>query len=102
MPLKSTLAMLAMLFTLSAGPAVAEGFKFGQTDESDRADNEAQEARADRIADQLSTPCRAGIKDKKIMVVIGERQSNGVIAAQQQNYGPHFHAINARLRALGL
>jgi hypothetical protein len=36
------------------------------------------------------------------MVVIGERQSNGVIAAQQQNYGRHFQAINSRLRALGL
>jgi hypothetical protein len=36
------------------------------------------------------------------MVVIGERQSNGVVFAQQENYGPHFEAINARLRALGL
>ena len=36
------------------------------------------------------------------MVVIGEVQSNGYIAAQQQNYGPHFEAINARLRSLGL
>ena len=36
------------------------------------------------------------------MVVIGERQSNGYIAARQQNYGPHFQSINARLRALGL
>ena len=36
------------------------------------------------------------------MVLIGERQSNGYIAAQQQNYGPHFNAINNRLRALGL
>ena len=36
------------------------------------------------------------------MVIIGERQSNGYIAAQQQNYGPHFKAINNRLRALGL
>src|SRR6202022_4983263 len=35
-------------------------------------------------------------------VVIGELQSNGFIAAQQQNYGPHFQAINSRLRALGL
>jgi hypothetical protein len=34
--------------------------------------------------------------------VIGERRSNGVVYAQQQNYGPHFEAINARLRALGL
>jgi hypothetical protein len=30
------------------------------------------------------------------------RQSNGYIAAQQQNYGPHYQAINSRLRALGL
>ena len=36
------------------------------------------------------------------MVLIGERQSNGYIAAQQQNYGPHFNAINNRLRTLGL
>ncbi len=36
------------------------------------------------------------------MLIIGEVQSNGYIAAQQQNYGPHFQAINGRLRSLGL
>lgn len=36
------------------------------------------------------------------MVMIGEIQSNGLIETRQQNYGPHFEAINARLRALGL
>jgi hypothetical protein len=36
------------------------------------------------------------------MVVIGEQQANGYVNAQQQNYGPHFQAINARLRSLGL
>src|ERR1700674_3560302 len=79
--LKRAFVILAMLIPLATGPALAEGFKFSQPDESDRIEKEARE---DRIADQLSTPCRAGIKDKKIMVVIGERQSNGVIAAQQQ------------------
>src|ERR1700688_5004878 len=98
-PLRRALAILVTLASLATGPALAEGFKFGQPDESDRIEQEAREA---RIADQLSTPCRAGIKDKKIMVVIGERQSNGVIAAQQQNYGRHFQAINSRLRSLGL
>jgi hypothetical protein len=92
----STLIVLATL----AGSALATpGYKFGQEDESDRTEQEARQA---RIAEQLSTPCRASLKDKKIMVVIGVRQSNGYIAAQQQNYGPHFQAINARLRALGL
>lgn len=91
--------MLALLAQVASVPAGAQGFKFSQEDDSDRLE---QEARQRRIAEQLSTPCRAAIKDKKIMVVIGERESNGIIAAQQQNYGPHFQAINARLRALGL
>ena len=92
--------VLALLAALAAGPAAAQqGFKFSQPDDEDRA---ANEARQNRIAEQLSTPCRASIKDKKIMVVIGEQQSNGYIAAQQQNYGPHFQAINVRLRQLGL
>jgi hypothetical protein len=96
----SALATLIVLAALASGPAsAAQGFKFGQEDEAERAE---QEARDQRIAQNLSTPCRASLKDRKIMVVIGARQSNGYIAAQQQNYGPHFQAINARLRALGL
>jgi hypothetical protein len=93
-----TLAVATMLIML-AGLAHAQGFKFSQPDESDRLE---EQARQSRIAENLSTPCRAGIKDKKIMVVIGEQQSNGYIFAQQQNYGPHFQAINVRLRSLGL
>jgi len=95
----NALATTAMLALLATGAAFAQGFKFSQPDEAERAESEARQS---RIAEQLSTPCRASIKDKKIMVVIGEQQSNGYIAAQQQNYGPHFQAINNRLRALGL
>lgn len=91
--------MLALLAQGLCAPASAQGFKFSQPDDADR---QEQEARQSRIAEQLSTPCRAALKGKKIMVVIGERQSDGVIVAQQQNYGPHFEAINARLRSLGL
>jgi len=94
------LATLVLLVQVTSEPALAaQGFKFSQEDESDRVE---QEARQSKIAEQLSTPCRAALKDKKIMVIIGVRQSNGYIAAQQQNYGPHFQSINARLRALGL
>jgi hypothetical protein len=96
---KPVFAILFTLAALAAGPAAAEGFKFSQPDEADRAESEARQS---RIAEQLSTPCRADLKGKKIMVVIGEMRSNGVIYAQQQNYGPHFQAINTRLRALGL
>jgi hypothetical protein len=88
--------MVALCACTMAG---AQGFKFSQPDESERME---QESRDDRIADQLSTPCRADLKNKKIMVVIGERSSDGLISAQQQRYSPHFQAINSRLRRLGL
>jgi hypothetical protein len=97
--------VFALIFTTAAlvcGDALAEGFKFGQPTEDDLADQMQAEARAKGIGAQLSTPCRAELKNKKIMVIIGERQSNGWISAQQQNYGPHFQAINNRLRSLGL
>jgi hypothetical protein len=96
---KFAFATLLTIAALAAGPAGAEGFKFSQPDEADQAESEARQS---RIAEQLSTPCRADLKGKKIMVVIGELRSNGVVFAQQQNYGPHFQAINTRLRGLGL
>ena len=80
----------------------AQGFKFSNPDPSQEADRQAEAMKQDRIAYELSTPCRNDLKGKKIMVVIGEQQSNGYISAQQQNYGPHFQAINARLRSLGM
>jgi hypothetical protein len=93
-------ALLFLSLALCAPPALAQqSFKFSQPDDADRA---TQEARQARVAEQISTPCRAELMDRKIMVVIGEQQSNGYVAARQQNYGPHFEAINARLRALGL
>lgn len=95
----SVLAIVTLFTALAAGLAAAEGFKFSDADDADRAENDARQS---RIAEQLSTPCRADLKGKKIMVVIGELRSNGAIYAQQQNYGAHFQAINSRLRSLGL
>ena len=89
----------ALAFALAASPAFAQGFKFSEQPDEEKAEREARE---NRIAVQLSTPCRADLKNKKIMVVIGEERSDGYIVAQQQNYGPHFEAINRRLRSLGL
>ena len=104
MPLLRLASGFVLLTLLSCGPALAQqqGFKFNQPDEADRQEQLDKQAKDDRIRVQLSTPCKAAIKDRKIMVLIGERQSNGYIAAQQQNYGAHFDAINSRLRMLGL
>ena len=96
-------ATLVLLASFAAPPAwSAQGFKFSNPDAVDEAEKAEKEARDAQVYDQLSTPCRQKIKDKKIMVVIGERQSNGVIYAQQQNFGQHFDAINRRLRYVGL
>src|ERR1700676_3183828 len=43
--LKRAFAILAMLVPLSTGPALAQGFKFSQPDESDRMEKEAREDR---------------------------------------------------------
>lgn len=97
--LRPALLVLALAATLAGGVLHAQGFSFSQQDDAER---KAEAARSARISLQLSTPCRADLLNKKIMVVIGEMQSDGYIVAQQQNYGPHFEAINARLRSLGL
>jgi hypothetical protein len=100
MRLSSAFAMLAALVVLTAtAPASAQGFKFEQPNTGPTAEDIAKQ---NRVAWELSTPCRADLKGKKIMLIIGEERSNGYIAAQQQNYGPHYQAINGRLRGLGL
>ena len=97
------ISMLVLLLPLAAVPVEAQDFKFSTQDAMDKAADKAEaDARQGRISADLSTPCRADLKGKKIMLIIGEVQSNGIIAAQQQNYGPHYQAINARLRSFGL
>jgi len=92
--------MLAAALLAAALPVAAQqGFKFSQPDDAARIERESREA---RVAEQLSTPCRADLKNKKIMVVIGERQDDGRVMAEQRNYGPHFDAIDRRLKSLGL
>lgn len=81
--------------------ARAQGFKFEKDPGAQQQAAEAM-ARGSRVAENLSTPCKEAIKNKKIAVIIGEEQSNGVVLARQENYGPHFQLINGRLQALGL
>lgn len=93
------LALLAIAAPLPAQP----GFSFSQQEERERESERMQsEARAARIAEQLSTPCRADLKNRKILLVVGERTPDGIIYAQQESYGPHYDVVSRRLRALGL
>ena len=99
MKLALLLPLMTLLTVTSVDPLHAQRFSFSQPDDADKQEQAARDA---RIADALSAPCRADLKNKKIMVVIGERQSNGYVEARQQNYGEHYQAINQRLQALGL
>jgi hypothetical protein len=89
-----TLACVGFL----AAAAQAQGFRFS---DQNRADDSAEAERQARVQSMLATPCRDKIKNQKIMVLIGEER-NGVVTASQAAYGPHFDAINQRLRNLGL
>ncbi len=98
--MKTSLTLIIALVALGgAGAGYAQGFKFSQEDNTAKGQDEA---RQQVIAERLSTPCGDQLKDKKIMLIIGEQQSGGGILANQDNYGPHFQVINQRLRALGL
>lgn len=91
-------AIVGLVAALALSGAAAQGFSFSRPDEGDR---EKEQARRDAIDDWLSTPCRAQLRNQKILLLIAE-QSGNRFSANQQNYGPHFEAINQRLRALGL
>jgi hypothetical protein len=80
--------------------ASTPAFSFSFSEEEAKTQAE-QNAKAERVYQKLSVGCREGLKNKKIMVVIGQRFSDG-IRADQTKYAPIFDAINQRLRFLGL
>lgn len=76
----------------------AADFKFSTATQDDTT---AQSEQQRRIAEQLQTPCRAKIKNQKIMVLFGQSH-NGLIETAQGAFNPYTDAINSRLNALGL
>lgn len=76
----------------------AAAFSFSE-DEKQQKDAEAA-SRAKHAA-LLATPCKQALKDKRIMVVVGQRTSRGM-DSDQGHYSPHFQAIDKRLKRLGL
>jgi hypothetical protein len=95
----SSAILLACWFVASF--AQAQGFKFSNPSAEAAADAAADARRQATIDAQLSTPCRDRIKNRKIMVLVGEER-NGRVVAQQAGFTRHVEAINARLRNLGL
>jgi hypothetical protein len=81
--------------------AHAQGFKFSNPSPDEQAQAAEQQRKQATVDWQLSTPCRDRIKNRKIMVLVGEQQ-NGRVVAAQGNFGRHVEAINLRLQSLGL
>jgi hypothetical protein len=88
--------VLALALCFAIPPVLA--FNFSEEETQQKAtDNTSRK----HVSQQLATPCKEALKNRKILVVIGERGSRG-INAQQSHYSPHFNSINQRLRNLGL
>jgi hypothetical protein len=95
----SSAILLACWF--AAVSAQAQGFKFSNPPAGAAEQAQADTQRQATIASQLATPCRDRIRNRKIMVLIGE-EKNGYVTASQGSFGRQGEAINTRLQALGL
>jgi hypothetical protein len=94
----SAILLVSCAFALCAQ---AQGFKFSSPSPEAAAEAQAQAQRDAAVAVQLATPCRDRIKNRKIMVLIGE-EADGRVRAGQGGFGRHVEAINTRLQKLGL
>ncbi len=92
-------ALIVLLVgTALCGGALAQGFKFSNEDNAEKEQEAQQQAKVQAL---LASPCRAKIKNQKIMVLIGESR-DGYLQTKQSRYTGHFDALNARLQRLGL
>ena len=94
----ANLMTILIVGSMGASVAQAQGFKFSAEDGAEKAKEAEQQA---KVRAMLQTPCRAKIKNQKIVVLIGESR-NGTVHASQTSFSPHFDAINSRLQAMGL
>lgn len=98
---RSSAILLACCAVASGALAQQPGFRFSNPPADAQADAAAQAQKRAQEQEQLSTPCRDRIRNRRIMVVVGEER-NGAVAAPQGRFGRHVEAINGRLQQLGL
>lgn len=93
--MKIPLLALTLLATLTGNAAA---FSFSEEEQNEKA---ASDAARQRHASLLATPCKQALKDKRIMVVVGQRTAKGMLS-DQGSFSAHFQAIDKRLKRLGL
>ncbi|MEJ6024367.1 hypothetical protein [Ramlibacter sp. PS4R-6] len=91
------LACCAAAFSASA----QQGFKFSNPSPDEQREAAAKAGKQAQVDWQLATPCRDRIRNRKIVVLVGE-EVNGRVSAPQGQFGRHVEAINMRLKGLGL
>ncbi|MFC5302137.1 hypothetical protein [Azospira restricta] len=87
--------VLSLLLAALTPPALA-AFSFSEDEERQKAADGAKQGGAPAV----SAACRDSLKNRKVMVVVGQRSARGT-DAHQGTYGPHFQAINKRLKKFG-
>lgn len=93
---RSTARLALSLLLVSAVPSALAAFSFSQEEENQK----ASEAASKGSGAAVSSACRESLKNRKVMVVVGQRTSQGT-DANQGTYGSHFSAINKRLKKFG-
>lgn len=97
----SSAILLACCAIASAALAQPSGFKFSNPSPDEQREAAEKSGRQAQVDRQLATPCRDRIKNRRIVVLVGE-ETNGRVSASQGAFGRHVDAINARLQGLGL
>lgn len=86
---------LSLLLAASASSALA-AFSFSEEEEKQKAADAPKKGGGSAV----SAACRESLKNRKVMVVVGQRTARGT-DANQSTYGSHFGAINKRLKKFG-
>ena len=71
-------------------------FSFSEEEDKQKASEGAKKGGGPAV----SSACRESLKNRKVMVVVGQRTARGT-DANQSTYGSHFNAINKRLKKFG-
>jgi len=98
---KSSAILLACCAIATSALAQQQGFRFSSPSADAQAETALQQQKRAQVDAQLSTPCRDRIKNRRIVVLVGEER-NGNVSAPQGQFGRHVEAINGRLQTLGL
>lgn len=88
--------LILSLVLLTLAPAALAAFSFSEEEEKQK----AGEAGKKGGGPVVSGACRDSLKNRKVMVVVGQRSARGTDATQS-TYGQHFQAINRRLKKFG-